>query len=70
MIEDLTTECGTIRVSKKVSGSSTISPIVVAAGAVSILGIILIATTTASEIPITTGILGGKPVAVKLGTLK
>jgi hypothetical protein len=69
-MEDLTVECDSIRVHSKTATVPTIPPIVIAAGLISIFGIILAATTTTSAVPITTGILGGKPVAVKLGTLK
>ncbi len=44
---------------------TAIPPVIAAAGSVAVLGLVL-GTTVASTVPITTGILGGKAVLVKL----
>lgn len=64
-MQDLGIECDRLKVRRHAAASPEVPPILIAAGAVGILGLMLAAATTASGIPITTGILSNRIIAVK-----
>lgn len=63
-MQDLGIECDRLKV-RRHTATSEVPPILIVAGAVGILGLILAAATTASGIPITTGILSNRIIAVR-----
>lgn len=63
-MQDLGVECDRLKVRRHVATSET-PPLLIVAGAVGILGLMLAAATTTSSIPITTGILSNRIIAVK-----
>jgi len=68
-MQDLGVDCDRLRV-RRHAAAPEFPPILVVAGAAGIFGLILLAATTESGTPITTGILGGKVVVVKHRSLK
>lgn len=68
-MQNLGVECDRLKV-RRYSTESGVSPILVIAGSIGILGLLLAASATTSDIPITTGILGGRVIAVKRRSLK
>lgn len=68
-MQDLGIECDRLKVRRHVVVPDVppdIPSVLIAVGAIGILGLILAATATTSAIPITTGILSNRIVAVKV----